>query len=297
MIYLQDALFSNATWDQVQRVLAPKVMGTVNLHQATKKLPLDFFIMTSSIVGTVGTVTQGAYTAANAFQDAFAKFRLSQSLPATALSLGLILEVGSVSTSRGFQQMLQRNLTYGISETEFLQLFEGALCDSKSPPSEKNSLTGMDPSSKAQILTGLEPARFLCYLDNNRIGDLLWYNRARFQAVRQGISDCAQALATAGTGAGESPTGVQLQIASSPAEKLAIARSAVTTRIAELLGIEASSVDSDKPVSRYGVDSLVAGELRSWLTKTFRLELTMLELLNKSTKIEDLVKAAAGTES
>ncbi|KAF3003888.1 t1pks [Neopestalotiopsis sp. 37M] len=292
-----DALFSNATWDQVQRVLAPKVTGAVNLHQATKKLPLDFFVMTSSIVGIVGTVTQGAYAAANAFQDAFAKFRLSQSLPATAIALGLILEVGSVSASVGFQQMLQRNLTYGISETEFLQLFEGALCDTKSSPSEKFSLTEMDPSSKAQIVTGLEPARFLSYLDNDRINDLLWYNRARFQAVRQGVSDCAQALASAGTGAGESPISVQLQNASSPAEKLDIARSAVTARIAELLGIEASSVDSDKPVSRYGVDSLVAGELRSWLIKTFGLELTMLELLNKSTRIEDLVRAAVGIES
>ncbi|KAI1311169.1 putative polyketide synthase [Xylaria venustula] len=294
-----DALFSNATWDQIQGVLAPKVAGTVNLHNATENLPLDFFVMTSSIVGTVGTPTQGAYTAANAFQDAFAKFRQAQSLPATSIGLGLILEVGSVSASVGFQQMLQRNATYGVSETEFLQLFEGALCDSRSPPGEGSLLTKIDPSSKAQMVTGLEPGRFLSYLDSGRVNDLVWYNDTRFQAVRQGISDCAQALssASANSSAGGSSIALQLQNASSPAEKLDITRSALNMRLAELLSIDADDVDSDKPVSRYGVDSLVAGELRNWLIKTFGLEVSMLQLLNKSTKIEDLVKGAAGIET
>lgn len=47
------------------------------------------------------------------------------------------------------------------------------------------------------------------------------------------------------------------------------------------------------PVSRYGVDSLVAGELRNWLIKTFGLEVSMLQLLSKNGRIEDLVKGAA----
>ncbi|KAI0483732.1 putative polyketide synthase [Xylaria cf. heliscus] len=288
-----DAFFNNATWSQIRSVLAPKVQGSVNLHHATKNIDLDFFLMTSSIVGTVGTPSQGAYTAANAFQDAFGRFRLSQGLPSTVLGLGLILEVGSVSASVGFQQMLQRNATYGVSETEFLQLLEGALC---SPKTEEPSASILDPTCPAQMVTGLEPTRFLSYLESGRVNDLVWYNNARFGAVRQAISDRAQALASAGSGTlgGASSVATQLQNASSPAEKLAIAREAVATRLAELLGIAADDVDSDKPVSRYGVDSLVAGELRNWLIKTFGLELTMLQLLNKSTRIEDLVKGAAG---
>jgi acyl carrier protein len=149
------------------------------------------------------------------------------------------------------------------------------------------------------MVTGLEPARFLPYLESGRINDLVWYNNTRFQAVKQAIADRAQAIASAGssTSGGASSVATQLQNASSPAEKLTIAREAVATRLAELLGIAADDVDSDKPVSRYGVDSLVAGELRNWLIKTFGLELTMLQLLNKSTRIEDLVKGAAGVDS
>ncbi|KGO64075.1 Acyl transferase/acyl hydrolase/lysophospholipase [Penicillium italicum] len=288
-----DALFENAAWSQVQKVLEPKVTGTVNLHHATKSLPLDFFLMTSSIVGTVSTPSQGAYTAANAFQDSFSRFRHSQSLPATTLGLGLILEVGSVSSSIRFQQMLQRNATYGVSETEFLQLLEGALCKPHFS-SEESSLSKHDASYPAQVVTGLEPARFLPYLENDRVNDLLWYNNARFQGVRQAISDRARTLASAGSNSsgGTSSIATQLQNASTP-EKLDISRTAITTRLAELLGVAADDIDSNMPVSRYGVDSLVAGELRNWLIKTFGLEVSMLQLLSKNGKIEDLVKGAA----
>lgn len=59
----------------------------------------------------------------------------------------------------------------------------------------------------------------------------------------------------------------------------------------------ADEADSAKPVSRYGVDSLVAGELRNWLIKTFGLELTMMQLLNRKVKIEDFVTDITGVEA
>ncbi|KAI9148767.1 Prosolanapyrone synthase [Paramyrothecium foliicola] len=283
-----DSFFENTTRSQIHQVLAPKVAGTVNLHYATNDLPLDFFLMTSSIVGTVGTPAQGAYAAANAFQDAFARFRLAQSLPATALSLAPILEVGSISDSVGFQQMLRRNATYGISETEFLQFLEGAL----SRPSVEQHKS--DPSSQAQLITGLEPANFISYLDSGRVSDLVWYGNSRFGAVTQAIQDRAQAYSS--TSATHSSSGpsltARLSSAASPAEKMGIVREAVAAQLAKLLSIEPDDIDSEKPVSRYGVDSLVAGELRNWLMKSFGFSVTLLQLLNKTMKIEDLVKGA-----
>ncbi|KAK9422560.1 putative Polyketide synthase [Seiridium unicorne] len=265
-----DAFFNNTTLSQVHGVLAPKVTGTINLHHATMQLPLDFFLMTSSIVGTVGAPSQGAYAAANTFQDAFARSRHAQSLPATALALGLILEVGSVSASVGFQQMLRRNATYGVSETEFLQLFEGALCGSQLSTA-KCSLSDLDPSCSAQVVTGLEPTRFVSSLEDGRSSDLVWFNNPRFQAVTQAISDRAQARTPAAgiTSGGASSLSVRLQMASSPTEKLSIVREALTARLAELLSLSADDIETGRSLSHYGVDSLVAGELRSWLIKTF----------------------------
>ena len=60
--------------------VAPKVQGTWNLHNALlshapSSCSVDFFIMTSSVAGSVGTATESNYTAANSFMDNFAKFR------------------------------------------------------------------------------------------------------------------------------------------------------------------------------------------------------------------------------
>lgn len=290
-----DALFDNATYSQIHAVLAPKVTGTINLHHATKDLELDFFLMTSSIVATIGTPSQGAYAAANAFQDAFARSRLAQGLPATSIGLGLILEVGSVSASVGFQQMLQRNASYGISESEFLQLLEGALCQTKSP------LAKFDPHSQAQISVGFEPGRFVPYVEDDRLKDLVWHQNTRYQAVVQAISDrAATRSSSAGSNNAGSESSVQAELkkALTSAEKMTIARSAIIERLSKLVSVEADEIDADKSMARYGVDSLVAAELRNWLVKTFSgVEVTLLQLLSEATRIEDLVKAAVGEES
>ncbi|KAI0452988.1 KR domain-containing protein [Xylaria acuta] len=246
----------------IQSVLAPKALGSVNLDYATKNIPLDLFLMTSPIVGAVGTPSQGAYTAANVLQDAFGRFCLSQRLPSTVLRLGSILELSSVNASIGFQQMLQRNATYGVANGH------------------------------------LPPTRFLPGLESGRINDLVWYNDARFGAVRQAILNRGQTFALCGSSAsgGVSSLATQLHNALSPAEKLAIAREAVTTRFAELLGLTADGIDSDKPASRYGVDRLVAGGLRNWVIKTPGRKPPMLQLIKKTTRIEDLVKGAAGVQ-
>ena len=76
------------------------------------KLPgtsLDFFLIMSYLIGTVGTATQSAYAAANTFQDAFARFRVVENLTGSSLVVGIINEVGSVKDSTAFQEMFKRN--------------------------------------------------------------------------------------------------------------------------------------------------------------------------------------------
>jgi len=61
--------------DEFIEVMSPKVMGLVNLDIASKDLDLDFFVMFSSVAGAVGNPGQADYSAANAFMDAYAKYR------------------------------------------------------------------------------------------------------------------------------------------------------------------------------------------------------------------------------
>ncbi|MBN4053246.1 KR domain-containing protein, partial [bacterium AH-315-L15] len=58
-----------------EEVLAPKVTGLVNLDEASKELSLDFFVLFSSGAGAMGSIGQADYATANAFMDAYAKYR------------------------------------------------------------------------------------------------------------------------------------------------------------------------------------------------------------------------------
>ncbi|GER89941.1 hypothetical protein KDW_41030 [Dictyobacter vulcani] len=63
---------------EVQAVLAPKVVGLVNLDEASKDILLDFFLLFSSGAGTVGSAGQADYAMANAFMNAYSEQRNSQ---------------------------------------------------------------------------------------------------------------------------------------------------------------------------------------------------------------------------
>lgn len=85
------------TLEKFHSTLRPRVIGTLNLHEALKDSPLDFFQMWSSWTVMFGTATQSNYLASSAFMDAFARHRQSQNLPATSLALSQVLGIGIVS--------------------------------------------------------------------------------------------------------------------------------------------------------------------------------------------------------
>jgi acyl transferase domain-containing protein/acyl carrier protein len=91
---LDDGVLLQQTWERFERVLAPKVSGTWNLHRLTAELPLDFFVMFSSATSLVGNPGQANYAAANAFLDAFAHYRRGLGLPALTINWGPWAEVG-----------------------------------------------------------------------------------------------------------------------------------------------------------------------------------------------------------
>ncbi|MEL6927552.1 MAG: hybrid fatty acyl-AMP ligase/type I polyketide synthase [Cyanobacteria bacterium J06600_6] len=85
---LKDGLLQNQTWSSFQQVIAPKLTGAWNLHQATIELELDFFVLFSSVASLIGSPGQGNYTVANASLDAIARYRQSLNLPALSINWG-----------------------------------------------------------------------------------------------------------------------------------------------------------------------------------------------------------------
>jgi hypothetical protein len=72
---IMDNYIIKKTAHDFREVLSPKVKGLVNLDMATSNMELDFFILFSSISGSLGSVGQVDYSTANAFMDAYAVYR------------------------------------------------------------------------------------------------------------------------------------------------------------------------------------------------------------------------------
>ncbi len=72
---LRDAFIAKKTGKEADEVIAPKVLGSYYLDQATKDEPLDFFALFSSTAGVMGSPGQCDYAYANSFMDYFAGTR------------------------------------------------------------------------------------------------------------------------------------------------------------------------------------------------------------------------------
>jgi acyl transferase domain-containing protein len=95
---LDDGLILAKEPEAAARVLAPKVRGTLLLHDLLRSEPLDFFVLFSSRSAVTGIVGQIDYAAANAFLDAFAHYRTNvEGMPATSIGWSAWQQVGMVA--------------------------------------------------------------------------------------------------------------------------------------------------------------------------------------------------------
>ncbi|KAI8630503.1 hypothetical protein F5Y19DRAFT_427873 [Xylariaceae sp. FL1651] len=232
-----DISFDKMTVPRWRDSLAAKVKGTRNLHEATLSFKLDFFVMITSLESVWALATQSAYTAANAFQDAFARYRRQLGLPATSVSFGFIREVGKLSQDSITVDMFARNKALTLSETEFLARLEPAFlpaandcddgCDggwigrNEDPLSASNILTCLDPGAMAQKERddGAE-------VDAPSGGSTVprWYSDPRVSVIMRAFEDAKQSLLEGhsssmdddNTGASEGKGGVMDSKLSSP---------------------------------------------------------------------------------
>ncbi|MDJ0573937.1 MAG: type I polyketide synthase, partial [Xenococcaceae cyanobacterium MO_234.B1] len=104
---LDDGLILRQDWSSFNRVMAPKVAGSWNLHRLTEELPLDFFICFSSVASLIGSPGQGNYAAANAFMDALCHHRRSLGLPGSSINWGPWAGEGMAANApKQWQQLL-----------------------------------------------------------------------------------------------------------------------------------------------------------------------------------------------
>lgn len=272
---LEDSIFERMTYDNWRAAVRPKVNGTMNLAEQFEDL--DFFIMLSSLIGTSGHSSQANYAAGSTFQDAFARWRTSQGLPAVSLNLGSVESVGYVADREGVAKRLAQTGYRQLSEQDVLELVECAI---------RNPMRSIDTS---QIITGI--AAF----DETQTG-VPWRQEPRFAALRsvassgteadQLQSPCNKNVATFKQSAQKS-----LNQANTWDEGIDVVVAAITNKLSEMFMVPEAEIDHSKPPSAYGVDSLVAVELRNWLFAHLQAELSIFEVMQS----ESLAKLGEST--
>lgn len=83
---------------ELEAVLRPKMNGAWLLHEHSRDLPIDFFLLYSSIASAWGSRDQAHYSAANRYLDALAHHRRQLGLPAQSINWGPWAQGGMTSS-------------------------------------------------------------------------------------------------------------------------------------------------------------------------------------------------------
>lgn len=249
-------------WADYLAALRPKVQGSWNLHELL--LDADFFVLLSSISGFGGNAGQANYAAGGSFQDALARHRAAQGLSAVSIDLGMVSSVGVVAETQRVADHLTKLGLRAVSEQEVLGLVESAIRDPRRTPTTCQVVTGI-PST----FTRSDSAAF-------------WNHDTRFAGLEQ-RGDL--------TGAGEGPTGPdgsgpsikkQLTASTTLLEAVQTITHALVGNLAGMFSRPVSEIDPNMSLSQFGVDSLVAVELRNWLVATFEAECSLFDVMHSS---------------
>lgn len=108
---VQDGLIINLNKEQIENVLTAKMESALILHQLTKTIPLELFVLFSSSASILGAKGQSNYAAANGFLDGLAHRRHHEGLPAIAINWGPFQHTGMTS-----------NLTQAMQQHGFMPM-------------------------------------------------------------------------------------------------------------------------------------------------------------------------------
>ncbi|TYK52463.1 type I polyketide synthase [Actinomadura decatromicini] len=131
-----DATLTHLTPDHLHTVLTGKADAAWNLHRLTQHLPLQAFVLFSSVAATLGNPGQGNYSAANSFLDALARHRHRQGLPATSIAWGLWQTTSTITAQLDAtdRKRLERTGLRPLADDEALRLLDAALASNRPAP-------------------------------------------------------------------------------------------------------------------------------------------------------------------
>lgn len=282
------------SWESWHTSVDPKVQGSWNLHNALKGRDgsLDFFLLTSSISGSVGTATESNYCAANAFLDAFARFRRGLGLPAVSIGLGMISEVGYLHEHPDIEALLLRKGLHAINEDELLQICDIALTEQVS----SNLTLGDEHFIDGHVLTGFEAQGLQAIREQGFEGGNHVLDDPRVSIMAAMLAaNTENNTTTGGAGSGSHlPETVATALATrgkgengaSDNTVLNAVGSIVSAKIRNLLLLK--ELNPQTFLSKFGMDSMLAAEFRHFIFHTFNVDVPFQTILSETVSVASL---------
>ncbi|XP_044723853.1 KR domain-containing protein [Hirsutella rhossiliensis] len=269
---LQDSRVDSMSYEQWRAAMEPKVIGTMCLHQAFGD-SVDFFILLSSIAGIFGSYAQGNYSAGSTFQDSLARHRASLGLPARSIDVGSVEGEGYTAENPTAEDFVARQGQRKYQVKEFLATINEAI---RNPFASDHSaaqlicgITRDHPNSQAREASLQRPDLKFSHM---------WtmpdqQPTARAESKQLDI----QAMLRSATTAVEAEEATQ---------------SATLMKLSCLLALPEDEIRTDRSMASYGMDSLIAVELRNWILRQLESHIQMFELMS-SMKFAELSRIIA----
>ncbi|MDZ7286762.1 MAG: amino acid adenylation domain-containing protein [candidate division KSB1 bacterium] len=254
---LDDGVLLQLNAERFNRVMRPKVLGAWHLHCLTRHIPLDFFIMFSSLASVFGSPGQSNYAAANAFMDALAHHRRGLGLPALSINWGPWSQVGlAARPDRGGR--LEVKGVNSITPEIGMQLFDLLL---------RPKTTSGDASPAQVMVAAIDWKQLLALYAADNVPPMF----AGFLAERIEVGDDRR-------GRKGRLTREQL-LAAEPAQRREMLAAYLQGQIARVRGVPVTKISRQQPLNAMGLDSLMAIELKNTLDADLKMPLPIATLL------------------
>jgi aryl carrier-like protein len=245
---MQDSLFANATFEDWEKITDPKIRAAWNLHHLCPDL--DFFVSLGSIAGVTGHIGQSIYAGTSTFLDAFTDYRIQRGLPASNISLPIVLDVG-YAAERGIDKELGGSAGVTLTEAQLHTTVKSAIIGAS---------CGMLVHGKAMVFALSEVALQRPSLDVP----------LSMAALHPRHKSSPSSMETTGA------TSLEL----SRTRDLPTLLDALMHKVASMTLMEREEVEADQPLANYGLDSLVLVELRNWIRKETGVDISLARIVS-----------------
>eukprot|EP01107_Rhizomastix_libera_P002301 TRINITY_DN139_c0_g2_i2.p1 TRINITY_DN139_c0_g2~~TRINITY_DN139_c0_g2_i2.p1 ORF type:complete len:2631 (+),score=774.09 TRINITY_DN139_c0_g2_i2:57-7949(+) len=315
----EDALLRNLNPEKVERGMHAKAIGALNLHKASEKNPVDFMVYFTSIGAIPGNPGQAIYNAANIFCETLSQLRNKEGHPTLSLGIPAISGAGVLSWFDArdvLTQLNNRGLSMGMAPRQaifrileellprvmlkqtppavivnncpweytwcqnlsiFSHLYKSNDRDSavvKSPAptalapkvAAPTKVAAPKAPEKTKAISSTKPAPKPAPKAAPKAAPKPVVKKPKAKKTKKVLVTKTRMVKKSIGGSGSFLAGDE-------------AKEAFLGKLAELIGVDANTVNLDAPLTDFGVDSLAAVELATWLKTELGITTSQMEVL------------------